>query len=181
MLNNIRITQRYSEICGFHSRFHTCSICAPLETWNTSIWHTLSIILCRMRQTVHGGIWVSRLVLRNDFFGLCKISYEHARPSHLMFFCGRDPFLLHKQPSPLSFLCHVQIGIAVGDCLENSLTNACCTLLFDCDRAYPNTQNAFFLLVTCISISAKIKTSNTNHPFLTTLRTCRENEKKFER
>ena len=35
-----------------------------------------------------------------------------------------DPFLLHKQPSSLNFLCHVQICIAVDDCFENSLTNA---------------------------------------------------------
>ena len=27
-------------ICGFHSRFHTCSICAPAETRHTSITHT---------------------------------------------------------------------------------------------------------------------------------------------
>ena len=35
MLNNIRIisdSDSNSEICGFHSRFHTCSICAPPDT-----------------------------------------------------------------------------------------------------------------------------------------------------
>ena len=58
--------------------------------------------------------------------------------------CGRpDPFLRHKQPSSFNFLCHVHICIVVGDCFESSLGNACCTALFNCDRAYSNTQSAF--------------------------------------
>ena len=92
-----------------------------------------------------------------------------------------DPFLVHQQPSSLNFLCHVQICIAVGNCFENFLTNACCTILFDRDRAYSNTQNAFSIPVKGISTSVKIKTSNIKHQILTCLRTCCQNEKKFER
>ena len=96
-------------------------------------------------------------------------------------FCRPDTFLLHKQASSLHFLWHVQICIAVGDCFENSLTNACCTVLFDCDLAYYNTQNTFKLPVKGISICVKIKASNIKHEILTCLKTCCQNEKKFER
>ena len=92
------------------------------------------------------------------FFDFARLFYEHARP-----------FLLHKQPSSLNFLCHVQICIAVVDCFENSLTNACCTDLFDCDRAYSNTHNALYLPVKGICIYVKIKTSNIRHQILTCL------------
>ena len=101
----------------------------------------------------------SRGHLRSDFFGLYEIFHEHARPSLVIFF-RPDPFLLRKQHSSLNFLCHVQICIAVGDCFENSLTNACCTVLFDCDRAHSNTHITFYLPVKGISISVRIKTSN---------------------
>ena len=132
-----------------------------------------------MRQTVVGGIWVSRLVLHNDFVGFCKIFlWARLTVSSDVFGCP-DPFLLHKQPSSLNFLCHVQICIAVGNCLENSLTNACCTVLFDCDRAYSNIQNAFSLPVKSISISVKIKKSSIKNYILTCLKACCQNEKKF--
>ena len=111
-----------------------------------------------MRQTVVDGIWVSRLILRNDFFGLKKkFLSTHLTVSSDVY--GRpDLFLMHKQPSSFNFFCHFQISIAVGDCFENSLTNACFTLMFDCDQSYSNTQNAFNLPVKGIKISAKIKT-----------------------
>ena len=92
-------------------------------------------------QIVAGGIFVSRLVLRNDFLRLCKA------------------FLLQKQPFSLNFLCHVQICIAIGDCFENSLTNAYSTFLFEYDQAYSNTQNFFSLPLKGITISVRIKTS----------------------
>ena len=41
------------------------------------------------------------------------------------------PFPLHKKPSSLNFF-NIQICIAVGAFLTNSLTNAYCTVLFDC-------------------------------------------------
>ena len=86
-----------------------------------------------MRQTVLSGICVSRLVLRNIFWGFCNI-FSQTRSTVSSDVLGRpDPFLMHKQPSSLNFLRHVQICIAVGDSFENSLTNACCTVLFDCD------------------------------------------------
>ena len=134
----------------------------------------------RMRQTIVGGIWVSRLVLRNDFCVLCKFCLRtRSTVSSDVFVCP-DPFLLHKQPSSLNFLCHVQICIAVGDCFDNSLTNACCTVLLDCGRAYSNTQSAFsqsqFIL-----ISRSSKTKNIKHKILACLQTCCQNEKKFDR
>ena len=81
-----------------------------------------------MCQTGVGGIWVSILVLRNDFFGPYKI-FLRARSTVSSDVFGRpDAFRLHKQPSSLNFFYHVQICIAVGDCLENFLTNACCSV-----------------------------------------------------
>ena len=94
-----------------------------------------------------------------------------------------DPghFLLHKHPSSLIFLSHGQICIAEGDCFENSLTNACCTILFDWDRAYSNTPNDFFLSVKGIHISVKIKPSNIKHKISTCSKTYCQNKKKSER
>ena len=90
--------------------------------------------------------------------GFARFFYEHARPSLLMFLGRPDSFLLHKQPSSLNSLYLVYICIGVGDCFESSLTIASCTVLFDCDRAYSNTQNAFSLPVKRISINVKKKT-----------------------
>ena len=104
------------------------------------------------------GICVSRLVLHNDLFWLCK-SFSLMRLTVSSGVFGHpDPFLLHKQPSSLNFLCNVKIYIAIGGYLENSLTNVCMlhtlyvgvcsiTVLFDCDRAYSNIQCAFSLPV----------------------------------
>ena len=129
-----------------------------------------------MRETVVGGIMIFRLAPCNDFIGLCKF-FLPTRTTVLSDVFGRpDPFFLHKRPSSLSFLCHVQIYIAVGDCFKNSITNACCTVLFDCDRVCSNTQNPFSLPVKGVSISVWIK-----HKILTCLKTCIQNEKKFER
>ena len=98
-----------------------------------------------MRQTVVGGIWV----LPNDFVGFCQKNSSDV-------FGRPDPFLLHKQPSSLNILCHVQICIAVGDRFENSLTRAYRTVLFVCDRVCSNTLNAISLSMKCISLSVKI-------------------------
>ena len=133
-----------------------------------------------MSQTVGGGIWVFKLVLYDDFFGLCKIILRTRSTISSDVFGRPDPFLLHKQPSSLNFLCHVQICIAVGDCFENSVTNACSiTVLFDCDRAYSNIKNTFSLPVKRISIPVKVKTSTIRDHILTCLKTCCQNEKKF--
>ena len=66
-------------------------------------------------------------------------------------FAGRpDCFALHRQPSSSNLFFQLQICFAVGDFLENFLTNACCTVLFKFVRAYSNTQNASSLLVNTI-------------------------------
>ena len=61
-----------------------------------------------------------------------------------------DPFTLHKQPSSLSFLCHVQICFLSGTFWDlvflNRCANARCTVLNDCVLAYSRTQNAFCTL-----------------------------------
>ena len=113
-----------------------------------------------MGQNVVGEIRDSRLVLRNDYLGLCIIFLLTRLTISSDVFGHPDSFLQHKQHSSLNVLCRVQMSIAAGDCLENSLTNARYTVLFDCDRAYSNTQSAFSLPVMGIFISVKIKTSN---------------------
>ena len=77
-----------------------------------------------MRQTVVGGVWVFRHVLRNDLFGLGKIFLRTYSTVSSDVIGHPDPFLMHKQPSCMNFLCHVQICIAVGDCFENSQMHA---------------------------------------------------------
>ena len=131
------------------------------------------------RQTAVGGIWVFRLVHHNDFFEPLKIFLSTCSNVSSDDF-GRPDLFLHKRPSSLNFLCHFQICIAVGDCFENSLAKECCTVLFDCGRAYSNTQSAFSLPVSGISISIKIKTSIIKNQILTCLKTCCQNEKKFD-
>ena len=148
-----------SEICGFHSRSNTCSICAQPDTQHTSIqsiglrFHLSSAVMARMScslksfiikrflrmsQSVVVGIWVSDLFFITIYLDFAR--FLRTRSTISSDVLGRpDPFLLHKQPASLNFLCHVQICIAVGDCFENSLANACCTVLFDYDRAYSNT------------------------------------------
>ena len=84
-------------------------------------------------QTVVGGIWVYRLGLLMDFVEFCKnvpqtcLIFSSNTSGHPVYFA------LHKQPFSLNFLCHVQICIAVGAFLVNSLTNACSTVLFNKD------------------------------------------------
>ena len=123
-----------------------------------------------MRQTVVGGILVSRLVLHSDFFGLYMVFLRTRTPYLLKFLvlqillsCTNNLFLRFFLPC-----------IAVGDCFENSLTNAYCTVLFDCDRVYSNTQSAFSLPVKGISISVKIETS-----YFDLFNICCHNEKIF--
>lgn len=48
-------------------------------------------------------------------------------------------FALHREPSSLKFLCLVLFFIAVAAFLVSSLTNARCTGLLDCVRAFSNT------------------------------------------
>ena len=110
-----------------------------------------------MGQNVVGGIRDSR---RNVYLGLCIIFLLTRLTISSDVFGRPDSFLLHKQHSSLNVLCRVQISIAVGDCLENSLTNARYTVLFDCDRAYSNTHDTFSLPVIGIFISVEIKPSN---------------------
>ena len=71
------------------------------------------------------------------------------------------PLLSCRQSSSLDFLCYVQICIAVGVFLANSLTNARCTVLFYCIPAYSNSQITFSFPVNDISIlKRKNKTLN---------------------
>ena len=105
-------------------------------------------------------LWVSRLVHHIDFFGPWKIFLQTCSTISSDVLGRPDPFLVHKQPSSLNFSSHVRKCIAVCDCIEKSITNACCTILYDCDRAYSNTQNTFYLPVKGISMSVKIKTTN---------------------
>ena len=81
---------------------------------------------------------------------------------------------------------------AVGDFLENFLTNASCTVLFKFVRAYSNTQNAFSLLVNTglnavriiyqvkTSTPEKINISNIKHKILACFYTCCVNLKLFK-
>ena len=124
-----------------------CAIACHLPLWPERV------VACRVSlSSVSSGCaklflvesWFPDLFLVTISLGFARFFKEHARPSLLVLFGQTDPFLLHKQPSSLNFFCHVQICIADGDCFENSLTNACCTFLLDCDRAYSNTQNTFF-------------------------------------
>lgn len=66
-----------------------------------------------------------------------------------------DPFALHRQTFSLNLLCHMQICIASGVFLVDSLTNLHCTVLFNCVQAYSNTTNAFSFPVNGISIPEK--------------------------
>ena len=143
-----------SEICGFHSRFHTCSICILPETANVNLVCAFACPLLLWPERV-----VAYRVSLTIFFGFVRFFYKHARPSLLIFFVEQILFS-YTNNLIFYFLCHVQICIAFGDCFENSLTDACCTVSFDCDRAYSNKQNAFSLPVNGISISVNIKTSN---------------------
>ena len=102
------------------------------------------------RQGRREDIRVSILVLLIDFLGLCKSVWQI--PSTFPFaIAGRpNPFALHRQRSASNFFFQLQICFAVGDFLENFLTNARCTVLFEFVRAYSNTQNAFSLLLNTI-------------------------------
>ena len=113
--------------------------------------------------------------------GFARLFYEHSWLSLLMFLVIQIPFSCTKNLPLWIEYSHVQICIAAGDGLENSNTNACCMFLFNCDRAYSNTLNAFSHPMKGISISVKIKTSNMKKKILTFLKTYCHNEKKFER
>ena len=108
---------------------HVNSVCAfacSLPLWPERV------VACRVSLLSVSSGCTKQLLVKSGFpdlffvmisLGLARFFYEHARPSLLMFFGRPDPFLMHKQPSSLNYLCHVQICIAVGDCIENSLIN----------------------------------------------------------
>ena len=74
-------------------RFHLSS---AVMSWTTcSLLGFIVKNFLKMRQTVVGGIWVSRLVLRNDFFGLCKIFLRVRSTISSDVFGNPDHFLLH--------------------------------------------------------------------------------------
>ena len=90
-------------------------------------------------------------------FGFARFLYENAWPSLLMFLVVQILFSCTNN-LPVCIFFHAQICIAVGNCFVNSLANGCCTALFNCDRAYSNTQNTISLSVNDISLFMKIKT-----------------------
>ena len=71
-------------------------------------------------------------------------------PNLIQIFCSVQTF-------PLNFLCHLQSFIEIGTFLLNSLTNTCCTVLFNCVQKYSNKKNIFSFPEDNISkISVKI-------------------------
>ena len=157
-----------TEVCGFHSRFHTWSIFAPPEKRHTSFRFVISafacplalwpekVLACRVSLSSVSSGCAKLLLVESRFLdlffvtislGIARFFYKHSTVSSDIFF-RPDPFLLHKQPCSLNFLCHVQICFAVGDCLGKSVTNVCYTVLFNCERAYSNTKRLFSMKVT---------------------------------
>ena len=67
------------------------------------------------------------------------------------------PIALYSKFSSLNLLCHVQICIAVGAFLTESLKDACSTVLFDCIQVYAKHTKTFSFLVDSVSVFEKKK------------------------
>ena len=131
-----------------------------------------------MRQTVVGGIWVSKLVLHNDLFWICKIFYEHARPYILMFLVVQILFSCTNNLPLLIFCAISKSALLLATVLRTPshmyAAQPCSTVIEHTPTHKTPFSSSEGHLYIC-------KDKNIKHQILTWLKTCCQNENKFER